>query len=137
MGHFENLDRYAAETGFKVADELLRVGDGRKAPQQGENHVTKSLGILQQDGVYAFFLYQEAQPEMGTLVSRICGQFLRSQPISLLGPGENVLASVRLLSEDLPQLLLAKDLLERAMVYARYHLKAARKQLGSEGGEET
>jgi NADPH:quinone reductase-like Zn-dependent oxidoreductase len=46
----ENLDQLCARYGYEIANST-----------RDENHITKSLGVLQEDGVYAFFLYQESK----------------------------------------------------------------------------
>lgn len=46
----QNLDQLCARYGYEIASST-----------RDENHITKSLGVLQEDGVYAFFLYQESK----------------------------------------------------------------------------
>jgi hypothetical protein len=48
----QNLDLLCARYGYEIASST-----------RDENHITKSLGVLQEDGVYAFFLYQESKRE--------------------------------------------------------------------------
>lgn len=130
----DNLELYAANTGLKIAEELLKLdNDTRKAAQQGENHITKSLGVLQEDGVYAFFLYQQVESRAGQHVYRVCGESLQEDPMYLLEHGRDILEGISKLSCDLPRLLLTKELLNRAMVYARYHFKAAKQRTGAGG----
>jgi hypothetical protein len=45
----QNLDQLCAQFGWKIADEV-RKAIGKNA----ENHITKSLGVLQEDGVCIF-----------------------------------------------------------------------------------
>jgi len=124
MSDHRNLDQLCAKFGWKIADEVHQA-IGKNA----ENHITKSLGVLQEDGVYAFFLYQASRGQR----EKPGADKLRDQAQGLLGKAgikgfENAgdpLAAVRdHLASDLDQLLLAKRLLEQALIYARYHAKA-------------
>ncbi len=128
-----NLDQLCAEYGYQMAKQ---VHDALK--KQAENHLTKSLGVLQEDGVYAFFLYQASRGERekkGAIeLSRLAGELLSGVPIAPFDtrPALNALEAVRGdaakkirgLADDLDNLLLAKRLLEQALIYARYHAKA-------------
>jgi len=120
----QNLDQLCAQFGWKIADEVYKA-IGKNA----ENHITKSLGILQEDGVYAFFLYQASRGQR----EKSGAERLRDQAKELLKQAgiygfantSDPLATVRdHLAGDLDQLLLAKRLLEQALIYARYHVKA-------------
>lgn len=123
-----NLDRLCAQYGWEMARNVFAA-----LKKNAENHITKSLGILQEDGVYAFFLYQCSRDD-GNLGSQ-SAKLLADEKIALL-PKEilnaetisnNVLDAIRQsggLADDLDSLLLAKQLLEQALIYARYHAKA-------------
>jgi len=120
----QNLDQLCAQFGWKIADEVHKAID-----KNAENHITKSLGVLQEDGVYAFFLYQASRGQR----EKPGADRLRDQAKELLKEAgingfENTsdpLAAVRdQLAGNLDQLLLAKRLLEQALIYARYHAKA-------------
>jgi hypothetical protein len=94
-----------------------------------ENLITKSLGILQENGVYAFFLYlasrgSREQPGAKKLTEQ-ARAFLKEAHIAAFQNASDPLQAVRdHLAGDLDQLLLAKRLLEQALIYARYHVKA-------------
>lgn len=119
-----NLDQLCAKYGWQMADEVRRA-----IQKQAENHITKSLGILQKDGVYAFFLYQESRgarekPGADKLKEQATS-FLKEAGIEAFQNTNDPLRAVRdHLAGDLDQLLLAKRLLEQALIYARYHAKA-------------
>ncbi|WP_028458260.1 hypothetical protein [Chloroflexus sp. Y-396-1] len=120
----QNLDQLCAQFGWKIADEV-HGAIGKNA----ENHITKSLGILQEDGVYAFFLYQASRgqrekPGADRLRDQ-AKELLKQAGIDGFAKTSDPLAAVRdHLAGDLDQLLLAKRLLEQALIYARYHAKA-------------
>ncbi|MCX7682948.1 MAG: hypothetical protein N2508_13450 [Anaerolineae bacterium] len=119
-----NLDQLCAKYGWQIADEVHRA-----IGRQAENHITKSLGVLQEDGVYAFFLYQASRgsrekPGADKLTTQAAA-FLKEAGIQAFQNGTDPLKAVReRLASDLDQLLLAKHLLEQALIYARYHTKA-------------
>lgn len=122
--NLQNLDQLCARYGWEIA-ESVHQAIGRNS----ENHITKSLGVLQEDGVYAFFLYQVsrgAREKAGAEQLRDkAKELLRSAGIQGFQDAEDPLAAVRdHLASDLDQLLLAKRLLEQALIYARYHVKA-------------
>jgi hypothetical protein len=126
----QNLDRLCAEYGHKMAKEVHE-----KLNKTAETHITKSLGVLQEDGVYAIFLYQasrgDAEKPGADCLQKLAAELLsealnteRSQPFA---PKNDPLEAIRRqggLADDLDDLLLAKRLLEQALIYARYHAKA-------------
>lgn len=114
----ENLDVRCAELGSKLATK----GD--------EKTLTDGLSVLEEQGVYAFFLYLHARGDQG--VSSCCETFLKKTPASaplLVGTGDRF-PSLRALGEDLDKLLLARDLLRQALIYGRYHAKASSRDGG-------
>jgi hypothetical protein len=120
----QNLDQICAKYGYCIAKKVYEA-----IGKQAENHITKSLSVLREDGVYAFFLYQASRGQR----EKPGADKLRDQARDLLKEAgikgfENAgdpLAAVRdQLAGDLDQLLLAKRLLEQALIYARYHIKA-------------
>jgi len=84
---------------------------------------------LQEDGVYAFFLYQASRgsrekPGAEKLTEQ-ARAFLKEAGIAAFQNASDPLQAVRdRLAGDLDQLFLAKRLLEQALIYARYHAKA-------------
>ncbi|MDW8069240.1 MAG: hypothetical protein RML46_10020 [Anaerolineae bacterium] len=119
-----NLDQLCARYGWQIAEQVHQA-----IGKQAENHITKSLGVLQEDGVYAFFLYQisrgsREKPGAEKLKEQ-AAFLLREAGIQAFQNAGDPLAAVRdQLAGDLDQLLLAKRLLEQALIYARYHAKA-------------
>ncbi len=97
-----------------------------------ENTITKSLGVLQENGVYAFFLFLDARKsEKGAKeIGKQAKKLLRHQHIMLLRDRQekekNDYLALQTLTNTLDHLLLAHQLLEQALIYARYHAKALR-----------
>ena len=123
----QNLDRLCAEFGWQIARQVHAA-----LKKQAENHITKSLGVLQEDGVYAFFLYQASRKSEKAGADKLGEQAAQLlSRLSLLPTGtsntEKALEAIRKpagLADNLDQLLLAKRLLEQVLIYARYHAKA-------------
>lgn len=112
----ENLDLKCADLGKQLAGKA------------DEKLLTDALAVLEEQGVYAFFLFLKARGKAeGSNVSDACRNFLKKTPQAqpLFEATQNdVFASLQNLSNDLDGLLLARDLLRQALVYARYHAKA-------------
>lgn len=116
-----NLDRLAAQ----YAQKIIKKTSGDK-PADVKNTVTKALGVLQENGIYACFLYLLAKEgERGRV---IVGEML--DLIDRLGFGwdkpdsndvEGVLGYVsEKVTADMERMLLIKEVLEQMLIYARY-----------------
>ncbi len=119
----QNLDFACAKLGKELAD-IKGVE---------EKVFTDTLAVLEEQGVYAAFLFLNARgKDAGKKVSNASAEFLRKTPggAQLLGDGD-VFQALQKLAEDLDRLLFARDLLRQALVYARYHAKAR----GEAGGK--
>ena len=141
-----NLDRLAAQHAQNIIRRLVDEDkDGKdrtnskeikKAASSADNTVTKALGVLQENGVYACFLYLKAKEkengdvvieEMLNLLDRL--GFGWSKPEDENGrvdtSAEVVLKHVaEKVTDNLERLLLAKETLEQMLIYARYGAKA-------------
>lgn len=122
-----NLDYLAARRAQKLVEKLK---DGAK---EAENSVTKTLGVLQENGVYACFLYLYAREKKGEVIA--------AEMLALLGalefpawpqnsPDRDAVLSyvAEKVTADLHRLLLAKEALEQLLIYARYGAKARQKE---------
>jgi len=119
-----NLDAACAALGHAL-------GTSGQKPKDTENSLTKALGVLEEQGVYALFLYLHAR-EKGKFSSELMN-FLRSDDLRLVPErgDDEPFGALQKLAENLGNLLFARDLLHRVLVYARYHAKAA--QAAGEG----
>lgn len=111
----QHLDFKCAELGEKLASG---------ANKEREKLLTDGLAVLQEQGLYAFFLFLGASKRGNPQsVSDECNKFLCDQ--GLLQDGNNDLwRGLRSLADRLDDLLFARELLMQALVYARYHAKA-------------
>jgi len=121
-----HLDRLAAQK----AQAIIANTKDKKASDV-ENTVTKALGVLQENGVYACFLYLLAkEKEKGKKVVEEMLNLLEElgfdwgKPIS--DKPEDILKYIiEKVTVDLERLLLAKETLEQMLIYARYGAKAS------------
>lgn len=122
-----NLDRLAAQH----AQEIIRRTSDKK-PADIDNTVTKALGVLQENGVYACFLYLKAkEKENGDIVVDEMLSLLDNLGFGWDKPASNEVEDVlchiteKVTDTDhLERLLLAKEILEQMLIYARYGAKA-------------
>jgi len=114
----KNLDAECAKTGSAL---VKNNGSAKEI----ENSITKALGVLEEQGVYAMFLYLHAREKgkfsedlMNFLETHVNGDWHQTTNKDLFG-------KLQKLSENLDNLLFARDILHQALVYGRYHAKAA------------
>lgn len=118
---FENLDLACARTGQAIAE---------KPSKELEKLVTSALAVLEEQGVYALFLFLKTRGgKAAPTIEQKVREFLKTTPqqAPLLSGDGDVFASLQSMSEDLDKLLLARDLLRQALVYARYHVRVPQK----------
>jgi hypothetical protein len=117
-----NLDLECAKTSDQIKTFILSAD--AKMKKDAENLIGKVLGVLQEDGIYAFFLYMQAkktQKIYETIEEHV--KHLLKTAFPSLDITQNGCKVAETLMSDLDRVLLAKDLLERTLVYARYHAK--------------
>jgi hypothetical protein len=92
-----------------------------------KNEINKLLGVLSNNGVYAMWVYAKSQKDINEseLFKSYMGPILKLFNENI----ENLETFFQEISEDLHKLLFLKQLLEKTLIYARYHAKAL------EGGE--
>ena len=118
---FENLDLACARTGQAIAE---------KPSKELEKLVTSALAVLEEQGVYALFLFLKTRGgKAAPTIEQKVREFLKTTPqrAPLLSGDGDVFALLQSMSEDLDKLLLARDLLHQALVYARYHARGPQK----------
>lgn len=118
---FENLDLACARAGQAIAE---------KPSKELEKLVTSALAVLEEQGVYALFLFLKTRGgKAAPTIEQKVREFLKTTPqrAPLLSGDGDVFALLQSMSEDLDKLLLARDLLRQALVYARYHARVPQK----------
>jgi len=119
-----NIDYICA----KYGQEIVKKVEKKK---EMKNLIQKSLGILQEDGVYAFVVYSDSEGAfkngMANKILSKTFELLKDNNINLVEGNyerNEVYEQIRKLSENIDDLFFAKDLIERTLIYARYHAKA-------------
>ncbi|WHE07433.1 hypothetical protein PGH24_01330 [Thermoanaerobacterium thermosaccharolyticum] len=128
-----NLDAELNKLGFEIVDEIDK--QGKQIRKNLINHIDKALGVLANDGVYAYYVFCLSKGKDDKSYKEIfidkpvasLKPFLLSDKYGNIGNNEADYKEEKFfqkLSENLHDLLFFKDALERALIYARYHAKA-------------
>lgn len=118
---FENLDLACAKVGKTIAE---------RPSKELENLVTSALAVLEEQGIYALFLFLKTRGGSGAEnVNQKIYEFLKGTPqqAPLLSDDADVFTSLQQMAKDLDKLLLARDLVRQTLVYARYHARVPQK----------
>lgn len=120
-----NLDQRAAQYAQKI------VADGQKGL---ENLITKTLGVLQEQGVYACLLFLFSRTSIEKSLADVTRphlyNLLKELPAfqqSEINDQNGLQFFSDTVCSDMDALLLVKDLYEQTLIYARYGAKAAGK----------
>jgi len=117
---FENLDLACAKKGKMIAEQPSK---------ELENLITSALAVLEEQGIYALFLYLKVhkdKEDIGKTVSKKLHDFLKHTPQQsplLSGEDMDIFDALQELGRNLDNLLLARDLVRQSLVYARYHAR--------------
>jgi hypothetical protein len=119
-----NLDQLCAEYGYRFAEQINQV-----LPNRVEPLLTKALSVLQEQGLYAFVLFCESRgstEKQGADKIKELTEELIKDKLNLIS-NNNLLEEIRKdngLASNLDNLMLAIQVLEKSLIYARYHAKA-------------
>lgn len=130
------LDRIAAKRAQNIVDGAI---GGEVKASEVDNLVTKTLGVLQENGVYACFLFllSRTRPKDEKIARTVQKQLLQlaadDLPFGWGNPqswdAEAVLRHVSdMLCADLDPLLMTKEIFEQTLIYARYGAKAQKNE---------
>jgi len=128
-----NLDYLAAKYAQNIVKKL--VAKRTTDPGSVDNTVTRTLGVLQADGVYASFLYLFArEKDNGGVVVEEMLNLLAELPFGWEKQDDFTSESVlnyinEKVTGNLEHLLLAREALEQMLIYARYGAKARRAEM--------
>jgi len=118
---FENLDLTCAKVGKTIAE---------RPSKELENLITSALAVLEEQGIYALFLFLKTRGGSGAEnVNQKIYEFLKVTPqqAPLLSGDADVFTSLQQMATDLDKLLLSRDLVRQTLVYARYHARVPQK----------
>lgn len=126
----QNLEPLCARWGR----EMIDTGTDTTIDEK-ENTITKALGVLAENGLYAtgVFLLSCHKKTYGIRVLTIYFAGLWQECGILQEETRDegaMLSSIVEITSDLPKLILAKKVVEQAMIFARYHAKAERTSAG-------
>jgi len=131
-----NLDQLAAQHAQKMVSNAENVS---KSVEVLERLVTKTLGVLQSQGVYAMMLFllsrSGEEKNIAPAIYNECNVLIKKLPgfSGISVPEKNVddKTTLKFYSSDdvqkIDNLLLIRDLFEQTLIYARYGAKAATK----------
>jgi len=132
-----NLDVLAAET----AQEIIGgAKDTHKPdPDDVDNLVTKALGVLQENGVYAAMLFLLSRTGNDQAIAKVVRARLLDLLIEKLAyrqiqknsQAEILQSLTQQICQDLDTLLLVKQVWEQTLIYARYGAKAWKAEAGT------
>ncbi|MFQ6041889.1 MAG: hypothetical protein ACE5PV_13610 [Candidatus Poribacteria bacterium] len=136
----DNLDFYCVDYAQKISSALSEhIDRGRLSAADAEHALGKTLSVLHNSGVYAFCLHITYTRNSGARAERriseavdnnLFGQrgaatLLRTSDVDLpITSANNALEAGKILSQNLDNLFLAKELIQRCLIYARHHVKA-------------
>jgi hypothetical protein len=133
------LDRIAAERAQNIVDDAI---GGKVKASEVDNLVTKALGVLQENGVYACFLFLFSRPKKDQDIAQVVREQLlelavddlpfedwkKRKPNKPWG-AETVLSFVgNPICAQLDPLLMTKEIFEQTLIYARYGAKAQKNE---------
>jgi len=114
----KNLDALINEIGYKIVEEIKKRGNDKT---KYKNELEKSLGVLSNDGVYAYYVYVKSKKVDDILLNQI--ESIKKYCLNS-SDSNNWQEFFEKLSEDLSSLLFFREILEKILIYARYHAKA-------------
>lgn len=114
-----NLDQKCFECSIHVTD-IPEARDKKKAKDL-LNLINKSLGVLEENGVFAFFVYLKSEDKKERRIEKNVIGLLNCVFNKEL---DGTLGKTKLLADEINDLLLAKSLIEKTLIYARYQAKA-------------
>ncbi len=114
-----NIEALTIRKAYEIVDGINRSSDKSKL----KNLIDKALGVLSSNGVYAYYVYilsQKSKEAENLFLDDLKDIF---NIIETYNPSnrENYFQNI---SRDIHKLLFLKQLLEKTLIYARYHAKA-------------
>ncbi len=122
-----NLDRITAQIGFSIAESFKQKEDFEKL----ETIVNKALGVLIEDGLFAYVVWlrsrSDREKRYAEAIENKSLELLKNKNINLTNKNNLMTAIIDDISKYIQKTLLARQLLERMLIYARYRAKALQK----------
>ena len=115
----ENLDAWINKISYQLVKKIKQEDKSKY-----KNEIDKALGVLSNDGVYAYYVYARAKKIDKIFINEIqeIKRFVSVKGVKdTQGLNQDYFEK---LSQDLPSLLFFREILEKILIYARYHAKA-------------
>jgi len=119
----DNLDATINKVGFEIVEAIKTKG---KDKTKYKNYIDKVLGVLSNDGVYAYWIYCKANKIDDIFIKTVENILKVIKDIPTKDDKNNYQEYFQDLSKNLSSLLFTKELIEKALIYARYHAKAVK-----------
>ena len=124
-----NLDYKCMEYGQSIINSIDK--SDKKKVKELENNLRKALGVLQEDGVYAMFLWLEDKDKSREIRKKLTEllnepeirQHLSDDSTNFPDDFSEFCNKLKDMAKDIDKLLFMKKLLERTLTYALYHAK--------------
>jgi len=128
----DNLDFQAAKLSQQIIEETIK--ENLIDSSSVENLVTKTLGVLQENGVYACILYLQSRSSDNDkkISNSVMKNLFKMTELTGIKPPVDSSSTDTLefvskdICKDLDTLFLIKQLWEQILLYARYGAKAAK-----------
>ena len=116
----QNIDALISEISYKLIEKILDSENKTKL----KNLIDKSLGVLSNNGVYAYYVYiiSQKSKEAEEIFLDIFEDIFKM--INSNFDKRKKQEYFQQISEDIYKLLFLKQLLEKTLIYARYHAKS-------------
>ncbi len=109
----ENIESLTSRIAYEIVSE--RILD--------ENEINKLLGILANNGVYAMWVWAKSQKDINE--EKLFNKLLNVMKFVNEKKNEKKFEDYfQKISQEIHKLLFLKQLLEKTLIYARYHAKA-------------
>ena len=118
----KNLDALINKIGFQIVEKIKEKGSDKT---KYKNEIDKALGVLSNDGLYAYYVYVKSKNIDDIFLEEIRPLISFSYSSFESGNWQNFFEN---LSQNLTELLFFREILEKILIYARYHAKAMREQ---------
>ena len=115
----KNLDTLINKISFEIVNKI-QTTKNESERKKYKNEIDKALGVLSNDGVYAYYVYVKSKKIDDIFLNEL------KQITEFISESERKLNQYffKNLSQNLNQLLFFREILEKILIYARYHAKA-------------
>lgn len=121
----KNLDVLINRIGYTIVEEIKKKGNEKT---KYKNEIEKALGVLSNDGVYAFYVYVKSKKiddvfltKLNEISEIIKVYEMKESKKQIKELNEQYFEKI---SENLNSLFFFREILEKILIYARYHAKA-------------